>query len=226
MSSGVETVLFDLDDTLCEQRRSTEDVLAEAFDVVGVEPFFTAAEYDRVVDEIGGTDSDVRRRERCFERLARKNDRDATLGRRVAVAHEGLRDYTDVRFLPGAERTLERLAESYRLGLVTNGGPDTQSPKIDVLDLRDVFDTVVLAGYDAPAKPDPRPYERAMDDLNTAPDRTVYVGNSLATDVPGAQAAGIRAAWIPDGDPPADPGVEPEYVLESVRDLLDRPWDE
>ena len=50
---GVSTVLFDLDGTLCEQRRPSRGVLATAFDRVGVGPFFTVEEYRREAREMG-----------------------------------------------------------------------------------------------------------------------------------------------------------------------------
>lgn len=224
MGSGIRTVLFDLDETLCEYRQESASILSSTFEITGIDPFFTQADYREVAQSIGGTGSDTDRRERCFERLARESGRDPSIGRHLAYVYDGLRDYTAVRFVPGARDVLAELGDRYRLGLVTNGGPDTQSPKIDTLELRDRVDTVVLAGYRTAAKPGPEPFERAMDDLDAAPERTAHVGNSLASDVAGANAAGVRSVWIPydgDGHPnavgPDDP--TPDETLESIREL-------
>lgn len=225
MGESVSTVLFDLDETLCYQPRSARDRLAAAFERAGVEPFFTAAEYHDLVDEIGGTESDITRRERCFVRLATERDVDEALGRRVADAYEALTDYTAVELVPGAETVLDRLGADYRLGLVTNGGPDTQSVKIDALGIRDRFETIVLAGYETPAKPDPTPIERALADMDVTSGAAVYVGNSPAADVAGARAAGVPAIWIPDAEGRTLDGVgEPAYTLDSIEGLLDEPW--
>lgn len=93
------------------------------------------------------------------------------------------RDYTGVRLRPSANRVLDSLAEEYDLGLVTNGGPDTQSAKIDALRLRSVFDATVLAGYETAAKPHSEPFETAMATVDASPEETVHVGNSLRADV-------------------------------------------
>lgn len=226
MAASVTTVLFDLDETLCEQPIPVSERLGKAFERAGVEPFFAAADYLRLVEEFGGTESDIRRRERCFEILARENGLDERVGLRVADACEAVTDYTAVRFLPGAEDTLETLGERYRVGLVTNGGPDTQSPKIDALDIRERVETVVLAGWETAAKPDPEPFERAVADLDATPAETAYVGNSLTCDVAGAGKAGLQSVWIPYGED-EDPGTyDPDYALDSVRDLLAEPWAE
>ncbi|MDS0277440.1 HAD family hydrolase [Halomicroarcula sp. S1AR25-4] len=220
--AGITTVLFDLDETLCDQRRHGRAVLSEAFSWCGLDPFFTWDEYVAAVHTVGGTESDVRRREQCFERLAEADGRDRAVGRRLAYVYEGLRDYSDVAYINGAEDALDSLADEYRLGLVTNGGPDTQSPKIDALGLRTLMETVVLAGWETPAKPDPEPLDVAMADLGVGPDETVYVGNSARSDVAAAEAAGVTSVLVPDGARPEESAAD--HVLDSITALRSAPW--
>ncbi|WP_254864626.1 HAD family hydrolase [Halovivax gelatinilyticus] len=221
--TAVTTVLFDLDETICTHPTPSSERLAAAFDRAGVEPFFEAADYHRLVGEIGGTGSDVRRREVCFRRLARKAGYDEAVGLRVADAYRAVTDYTAAEFLPDAKAVLDTLADRYRLGLVTNGGPDTQSVKIDALGLRDRFETVVLAGYETAAKPDPEPFETAMADLGSSPEAAIYVGNSPEHDVAGGAACGMRTVWYPD-DANDGCSVTPDYRIDSLDELLDPPW--
>lgn len=72
-------------------------------------------------------------------------------------------------------------------------------------------------------KPDPAPFHRVLDALDVGPDQAVHVGNSLAADVAGAQAAGMAAAWLRVAD---DPAVEasPEYVVDELAELHGRPF--
>ena len=221
----VETVLFDLDDTLCTYRRSGAELLSLAFDRVGVEPFFEVetyyGRYERYVDDSDGV---VDLRERCFADIAAERGRDPGVGRAVARAYADERDHSNVDPLPGAVETVERLAGEYRLGLVTNGAPGMQRQKLDGLSFGDAFETVVYAGYEVPAKPAPEPFERALADLDAHPERAVHVGNSPSADVDGAHAAGLRAALLPDG-PPTETAGEPDYILDSLSDLTAPPWD-
>ena len=223
MAEPIDALLFDIDGTICEYRRGPDELLSLVFERAGVEPFFSTAEYvARFEDFLDESDDMQSLRERIFAAIARESGRDPELGRRVARAYAEERDHSNVRFCEGAREALETLGCEYHLGAVTNGAPGMQSTKLDSLGV-DCFETVVHAGYDAPAKPDPEPFEVALDRLETRPERAVYVGNSLDADVQGAQAAGMRAAWLPDGQPD-EPTPTPDFVLDSVADLLDEPW--
>lgn len=222
MTTPVETVLFDIDDTLCEYRRSGREVLAGAFETVGVEPFFDIDAYEsRYGEFVDATDTVADLRAECFTAIADERGRDPALGRAVAEAYATERDHRDVRALPGALAAVEGLAEEYRVGVVTNGAPGMQAKKLASLGLTDAFETVVHAGYDAPSKPDPEPFHRALSTLDGDPASTVHIGNSLASDVAGARAAGIRAVWLDDG---TDPTPIPEYTLSSMAELANPPW--
>lgn len=223
----VEAVLFDLDDTLCRYRRSGADLLELAFAAADVEPFFEVeAYYDRYGEFSAATDSVEALREEAFAAIAADAGRDPAVGRRVARAYAAERDHGAVEFLPGAAAAVEVLAADHRLGVVTNGAPEMQGQKLAALGLADAFETVVHAGYDdgTPAKPAAEPFHRALDALSVDPSRAVHVGNSLASDVAGARAAGLRAAWVPDA-PEATPDEHvPDHTLETLADLAPPPW--
>ena len=76
-------------------------------------------------------------------------------------------------------------------------------------------------------KPHPPLYRLALERLGTPAARTLAVGDRLATDIAGAEAAGIDSAWVLTGvDRPSDlvaGGARPTYVLGSLDDLL-RPY--
>ncbi|WP_255148823.1 HAD family hydrolase [Halorarius halobius] len=217
-----DAVLFDVDDTLCRYRRSGGELLEAAFDDAGVDPFFDVEAYHRRYGEfMADTDGVAELRRACFATLAEERGRDPEVGRAVADAFAAERDHRAVDPLPGAREAVDRLAEDHAVGVVTNGDPGMQSQKLEGLGLADAFEVVVHAGYDAPAKPDPEPFRRALSTLDVTPERAVHVGNSLTSDVAGAHNAGLGAAWLDQG---VDPDPQPHYVLDSMRDLHAPPW--
>ncbi|ELY57571.1 HAD family hydrolase [Natronolimnohabitans innermongolicus] len=224
----VDTVCFDLDHTLCRYTRPGSEILSRAFERVGLEtdaPWTVDDYYGRYrtyLEESSGAD-DLRRR--CFADLAVDAGYDRETGRAVADAYGEYRDREAVEPLPGARNVLETLATENQLGLITNGEPGMQRAKLEATGLDAHFETVVYAGYDTAAKPSAEPFERALDALGSTPDRAVYVGNSLASDVAGARAAGMQSVWVPHGqDVPETPDPTPTYRLEGLAELSSPPW--
>jgi len=221
----VEAVLFDLDDTLCVYERSADEVLAAAFQAVGVDRLFDGAEYiDRFEEFTDAGDEVADIRAACFAALAEEAGHDPAVGRQVAAAYGAERDQSAVAFTPGAERALSALDGDYRIGMVTNGDPGMQSQKLAGLGVEDYFEVVVHGGVDAPYKPNAEPFHLALDELGVAPERAVHVGNSHEADVVGAHAAGLRSVWLADGREVVDLDPVPHHVVESLHDVAAEPW--
>jgi putative hydrolase of the HAD superfamily len=100
---------------------------------------------------------------------------------------------------PDAEAVVRDLARDYRLGLVTNGAPDVQREKLSLTTLASLFEVTIISAEIGAGKPDPRIFEAALAALHSTPNDAVMIGDSLARDVAGAHAAGIRAIWIDRG---------------------------
>lgn len=214
----VETVLFDLDHTLVRYQRTSGEVLQASYAACGLDPIFTVAEYYERFDELRRDhDSIAELRSACFATLAEEHGHDPSLGREVATAYDQVRDQTNVEFVPGARAVLDHLHGAVPVGVVTNGTGDAQRAKIDAVDLDRWVDVTVFAGESVPAKPDTAPFERALDALDGTPETTVHVGDSLGSDVAGANAAGIRSVWLSDDD--AD-GHTPTHQIRTVEELL------
>ena len=136
----------------------------------------------------------------------------------VAQAYAAIGGHSDVELLPGAAAVLDDLHDQYALGLVTNGLQEIQQAKVHTFDITDMFDTLIFSTPETGLKPDPRPFKQALQNLGVAPENTVHVGNSRATDVGGAHAAGIHSVLIPQSNT-ADSGPRPDCLLDSLQDL-------
>jgi putative hydrolase of the HAD superfamily len=233
MTDPIRAVLFDLDDTLLRYRRSSGTVLEESFAAVGVDPVFPVdAYYESFREFADGTDSVAELRRECFAALCAERGRDPDLGRRVAAVYADERDHRDVEWIAGAREVLDSIAEQYRVGVVTNSPADSAGQKIDAAGVDDYAETVVFAGHDTPAKPAAEPFYRALDALGVGPERAVHVGDSIRSDVAGANAAGLRSVlFAPDeaGSEAADgSGGDhdvPDYRVASLSELRSPPWE-
>jgi putative hydrolase of the HAD superfamily len=219
-----DSVLFDIDGTLCEYRRPGDEVLERAFDAVGVEPLFAVADYyERYGEFAPVAEGPTELREMAFEAIATERGYPAALGRALAREYAERRDHAAVNPLPGVPEVVNDLAAERRVGLVTNGGPEMQWDKLKTLGLADRFEVVVFAGHHneewghVPAKPDPEPFRLACDALGVAPERTAHVGNAPEADVAGAAAAGLTSVLVGEREP-VD-GWDPDYDVDAVADL-------
>lgn len=222
----VEAVCFDLDGTLCRSTQDDEDIHRDVFARAGVEPFFEPPDL-YAVDPTTLPDPETDREH--FEQVYRAaaehagTDPSASAIRAAAEATLVVLDPTAVAFRDGADEALAHAREHYRVGLLTNGKEETQSAKLDVLGIADAFDAVVYCGpgTDLPSKPDPGPFRVLLDALDVEPEASVYVGDRLDGDVPGAHNAGMQSAWMASGEAPMDVEPEPTYRLETIGELAD-----
>lgn len=211
LHSAASAALFDLDDTLIDHT-SLFAAWAEEF----------AARYGIEVARI--QDAERRHggwRHRFFTDLKARFGIDASVDQLYRQYRRRI-----VGLVPHRDEVctaVASLAEAgWRLGVVTNGDPQTQRAKLHASGLDAHFPTVIVSGEYGVRKPDPSLMRIALDDLGTH--SGVMIGDRLDTDVAGAKRAGLRAIWIAaDGRrPPRGPvpdTVVPD-VVQAVRRLL------
>jgi len=106
-------------------------------------------------------------------------------------AEGGYRLYDDAPELLEAAR-----GAGLPLALITNGPTDLQRSKVGVLGIGHWFGVVAISGEVGVAKPDPGIFEHVLRGLGVANDGAWHVGDNLATDVAGANAAGLTSVWL------------------------------
>jgi putative hydrolase of the HAD superfamily len=117
--------------------------------------------------------------------------------------------------VPGVAPMVRRLAERFRLGIVSNTHDPAMVPRLlAVLEIADAFELVLLSVDHGFRKPHPSIYRAALDTLDVP--TAVFVGDSYDADYIGPQAAGMTALLI---DPEGRWSVPPEDRLTSVLDV-------
>ena len=217
MLANIQAVVFDLDGTLLDRRRSFER--------------FVRDQWERFADAVGTIGQEN------YVQILIELDRDGYAPRKElftgliaqfelpsGLAETLLNDYragfpSACVLFPDAARTLSSLrAAGLKLGLITNGSVRMQSRKLECLALSPMFDTILISEAEGIHKPDRQIFYRALERLNANPTRAVFVGDHPEVDVAGARAAGMQAIWR--RDPRVSGIVEADAVVEELCDVL------
>ncbi|WP_405062312.1 HAD family hydrolase [Kribbella sp. NBC_01505] len=95
---------------------------------------------------------------------------------------------------PDARPALEvARSNGWRIGILTNGSTLQQNAKLEAIGLAPLVDVVCTTESLGVSKPDPQSYLQTCAALDVPPAETLMIGDNLALDVHGAQAAGLTA---------------------------------
>ena len=125
-------------------------------------------------------------------------------------------------------RTIARLAEIMRVGIVTNGGT-VQRRKLARIGLDEVVHAVFVSGELGTAKPEPEIFARALRWTEQRPADVLFVGDHPEIDLAPAAALGMATAWRRRGSWPQRLRP-PTYTIDAIAELaglVDRhvpPW--
>jgi putative hydrolase of the HAD superfamily len=214
----IETILFDLDDTLIAEmewaRGGWAVVARHLARAVGREP----AELEALMAGYFAADS-----RHVFDQLA------AELGLGTPEVNACIELYrTEPRtlsVLPDAAAALE-LAATRRSGIVTDGPLRTQRTKVSCAGLADAVEAIVYTDELGPgaAKPSPDGFAEALRRLGVGAQGAVYVADNPTKDFAGPRTLGMLTVQIRRGGGVYDsalapPGGEPDALLSSLFEL-------
>lgn len=147
--------------------------------------------------------------EACGERLSRSD------ARRVSGEYRALYQASR-RPVPGALDLLRRWHGRAVIAIVTNNELAEQEGKLRFLGVEHLVDHLVVSETAGVSKPDPGIFRIALELAGVAPEEAVMIGDSWASDVLGAIAAGVRPVWFNRFHYPR-PGPEPAAEVDRLR---------
>lgn len=122
--------------------------------------------------------------------------------------------------LPGAAEFMRELKGRGRVYLITNGTPAAQYGRLESLGLSGFFDGVFVSDEIGYAKPDVRFFEFVLAAAGTKKEECLVIGDSLTSDIKGANASGIESIWFnPKGKNAA--GARPDHTADSYQSILE-----
>lgn len=109
-----------------------------------------------------------------------------------------------------------------RIGLISNTGmtPGTTfRTYLANTGMLDYFNTLTFSDEVKLSKPAEEIFLMTLRSLDTRPNQTVHVGDSIRNDVAGARKCGLKTVWITgfsEREDPTDPATEPDETVDSL----------
>ena len=121
-----------------------------------------------------------------------------------------------------AEEVLQKLGKDYKQYAVTNGSKLAQSGKLKNSGLDKVFDGVFISedlGYD---KPSLEYFDLVFESIGSKnKEEYILIGDSLTSDMRGANNAGIRNIWYNPEGLANDLGIRIDYTIHQLNKVVD-----
>jgi putative hydrolase of the HAD superfamily len=205
MHHDIRHIVFDLDHTLWDYERASEETLCELFEEYGVGRYCQDFEdFLRVFRQVnhmlwqaynqGQIEQFALRRVRfvhIFERLGIPLAWADDFGQQY-VQRCPHKPYT----LPYVPQVLTDLqSRGYGLHILTNGFADVQHIKLRSAGIESFFHTVVTSCRAGAAKPQARAFHYFMETVGCSPEQCLMIGDNWEADVCGALQVGMHALW-------------------------------
>ena len=227
----IQTVLFDLDNTLILKKPTLTEKIYELALMAQPDLKFEAVQKAYAASEIWQGEQ-IKKENETGVRMSDEE----YLGNLIRIYKERLsflpaddaqlekilmQDYGKEYCLsPHAQETLQYLkSKGVTLGIVSNNYGKIRQVLAD-LEIADSFDTIIISEEVDLYKPDPKILEYACSQLNTPCDTAIYVGDH-PFDILCAHSAGMPAVWMPENPfmtVPEEIGPA-EYTISSLAEL-------
>lgn len=196
--NGKQTLLIDLDDTLCENNIYFERAIAKFISLLDhkihtreeVRLILNKVEHETILTHGYGLQSFTQSLITCFEQLS--------VGCVSEDLHATIRGFAHtiaehpVELIRGVPETLEYLSARHHLIIMTKGSYTEQIAKVERSGIQHHFSAVEVV-----AEKKPSAYRELIQKYSFDPSCTWMVGNSPKSDINPALAAGLHAIFIP-----------------------------
>jgi putative hydrolase of the HAD superfamily len=117
---------------------------------------------------------------------------------------------------------LHAVHNKYKLALITNGIPDLQYFKLKKSGLSSFFSVITVSGDVGTAKPDRLVFDYTLMRLGIEAQHVLMIGDSLNSDIKGAQRAGIQNIWLKRNNEENGNllNVKPDYQVAGLKHVI------
>ena len=220
----IEFLFLDLDDTILDFQKAEHIAIRKTLRHFGLEPEETVLARYTVINiahwqmlerkELTREEVVVGRFRQLFReydievdpvKVARRYEDDLSIGH---------------YFLPGALEAVQKLSQSYKLYLASNGTAKVQAGRLASANIGPYFQEIFVSQEIGANKPDKLYFERCAQKIpGFDPNKAMMVGDSLTSDIQGGINAGMKTVWVNPKHKAHPEHIVPDYEIESLSQL-------
>lgn len=219
-----EVVIFDLDSTLFDSELSERQALSATFEKFGINATDEILQIYRNFNSQLWMDFEKKKielvdlRTERFRRLCEEFDFDLNASGLADIYEKNLGNYGGL--YDGAEELLNTAKNKSKVALITNGLESVQKARLSNYELEKFFDVTLISGECGLSKPDSLIFQHCLDLLGHKDKASVImIGDSLSSDIRGANNFGIDSCWFNPHRQEMDPTCYPTFTAESLVDI-------
>ncbi|WP_280770674.1 HAD family hydrolase [Salipaludibacillus daqingensis] len=228
----VETIIFDVDDTLYDQTVPFRNAFRKLFHVPFTdekieEIYIASRKYCDALFEKSQTGEIPLLDMQIYRLTAACQEFDLPVSDQKAMEFQKVyvEEQQKIKLFDEMEELLDLLSRrNKQLAVLTNGEEEHQSMKIKQLNLANWIPEkhFFISGKIGHAKPTKRAFQFIEDELSLDRSKTVYIGDSFENDIVGAKQAGWHAIWMNHRNRKQSvESVHPDKIVSHPKELLD-----
>lgn len=221
----IDTILFDLDDTILDFHRAEEFALRKTLEKLNIEP------YESTIKRY----SEINQAQWKLLELGKITRNQVLTGRfdilfdELGINQTGEKAWEIYEnqiskgyfIIEGATKVLEELKNKYRLYIVSNGTATVQDNRIKGSDVGKYFDDIFISQRVGYNKPRVEFFTHCFEKIgNINRENTIIVGDSLSSDILGGINAGIHNCWYNPGKKINTSNIIPEYEISELSEIF------
>jgi len=225
---AIDAVIFDLDNTLTDFMLAKENSIRAAVDAM-IDCGLPLAQQEAVDSIFAIYKEKGIEHQRVFNFFLEK-----TIGRvddrflaAAVVAYRRARGGSLVPY-PHAHFVLNHLLKKgYKLAVVSDAPRFEAWQRLNYIGLQHTFDTVLTFDDTGHHKPDPKPFQMALELMGVQAEKTVLIGDWIERDILGGQNAGLHTVYARYGDKYSQYAdkvdnceTKPDFVVDDLLQLL------
>lgn len=219
----IRNILFDLDETLLDFKKSERRALENMLTCIGVTPTEDIVHRYSEINKSRwklleqGIINRQQVKESRYELLFKELGVDFSPAEATAYYEEQL---SQKGFLfPETIPLLEALHEKYDLYIVSNGGARVQNGRLADSGIGKYFKDIFISEEAGAEKPSAEFFDYCFSRMKDAKrEESVIIGDSLTSDIQGGINCGITTIWFNPGHETST-GVQPDYQVEKLMDI-------